>query len=156
MMNVTTEATEKSWAFEREPEVEAQKPVEREYTFSIARGLVHIHGMVHSVADVVSALAGKVRTLADRGPKDYAESEFERGVKAGVQYGGYHESPKNGGSSPWHKAILTIACGVALAGILGGVAMYGKLAAVEANQINQQKQLDNLTQMMLNLTRRGQ
>src|SRR5687767_10844372 len=84
-MTATPEATEKSWAFEREPELEAQKPVEREYTFSIARGLVHIHGMVHSVTDVVSALAGKVRTLADRGPADYAETEFERGVRLGAR-----------------------------------------------------------------------
>lgn len=114
-----------------------------------------LDGMLHRVVEVAGHALDKVRSLADRGPKDYAESEFERGVRTGVRYGGYHEAPKNGGSS-WTKAILTIACGVALAGILGGVAMYGKLAAVEANQVNQQKQLDNLTQMMLNLTRRGQ
>jgi hypothetical protein len=149
-------ATEHHLNFEREPAVEAQKPLWRDVSVSISRNLWSMHAMSHRVLEVLGLVGGRVRSMAERGPDPgYAESDFERGMRAGARYGGYHESHKQGGSS-WTKAILTIACGVALAGILGGVAMYGKLAAVEANQISQQKQLDSLTQMVLNLTRRAQ
>lgn len=93
---MSEQAEEMPLNFEREPEpAEAQKPVWREYTIGIGRNLTVIHGMAHSVMDVVSALAGKVRTLAERGPQDYAESDFERGVKAGSKF----SSPNNYGGN---------------------------------------------------------
>jgi hypothetical protein len=124
---------------EREPE--AQKPVIREYTFSIARGLVHIHGMVHSVADVVSALANKVRTLADRGPKDYVESEFERGVRTGVRYGGYHEKPNGGGGNL--KAVI-IGCTIVLisGGIAGAIAFSNQFSEFRGQVLQWQKSME--------------
>jgi len=133
-MTTTGQAEEAPFlgGMEREP-VETQKPVVREYTFSIARSLVNIHGLVHSVADVVSALAGKVRTLAD-GPIRDPESEYERGMRAGRRHyvnGDAHPREPNGEKRllSWILGVLGALVVIALA---GGFTLYGEFTALKA------------------------
>jgi hypothetical protein len=145
-------------AMEREPEPpETQTPGYHDVTVTldhIGRKVFRIDGMLW---DLFRRFRG-LFSLAERGPNDFAESDFERGMRAGARYGGgYHEAPKqNGGNASWQKWMMTLFGVLAAIGIGGVVGMYGKLSAVAANQESQQKQLDNLTQMVLNLTRRNQ
>lgn len=62
---------------------------------------------------------------------------------------GYHNGSKNG----WEKWMLALAGGLALMGVGGGVMMYGKLSAIEANQGSQQRQLDSLATTVATLRR---
>jgi hypothetical protein len=62
---------------------------------------------------------------------------------------GYREANKNG----WEKWMLALAGGLALMGVGGGVMMYGKLSAIEANQISQQRQLDSLSAIVASVRR---
>jgi hypothetical protein len=87
---VTTNAEEVQFTagFEREPEVEAQKPAYHDVTVTVldswVKKLWRADGFINRMLDSLSVLGGKVRTLADgRGPNDFAESDFERGMKAG-------------------------------------------------------------------------
>jgi hypothetical protein len=134
-----------SAAMDRQPEIaDPQKPVARDYTFSIARGLVNIHGMVHSVADVVSALAGKMRTLADRGPEDYekpVEDMAERVAQIlAKKYAPRHVTYNNGDGGPSHgngekrllKWILGIVGSLFVLAIVGGITLYGEFTALRA------------------------
>lgn len=138
-------------AMEHEPEpVEAQKPVYREYTFSISRSLFRIDGMAHSVMEVVSKLAGKVRSLADpdRAPKDYVESDFERGVRAAsrnVAYNNGDAAPDRGnGEKRLLSWILGVVATLLAGGIFGGVAMYGKLSSIEKGQDGHEQRINRL------------
>lgn len=72
----------------------------------------------------------------DRGPKDYATSEFERGMKAGARYGGYHEAPNNNNL----KAVI-IGCTITLlsAFVLGAWKLSNDSAALRA-EFNEWKQ----------------
>jgi hypothetical protein len=144
-------------AMEREPVHETTIKVGRDL-WSID-GMSHrALGMTHRVLEALGVVQSRALSMADQGPKDYAESDFERGMKAGAKYGGgYNEAPKNDGdSSSWQKWMMALCGALAVIGIGGVVGMYGKLSAVAANQESQQKQLDNLTQMVVNLTRRNQ
>lgn len=65
-----------------------------------------------------------------------------------IEVGGYQE-----GSSAWQKWMMALCGGLALMGIGAVVGMYGKLSAIEANQIMQaqqqsrmQTQIDGLIQ----------
>ncbi len=143
---------------ERDPDAEGEKPGWHDVTVKVGRDLWSLHGMAHAAKEIVSSLAQTVRSVAERGPKDYyEESGYERGVRDGAKLGGYHEAPKNlnGGNSSWQKWMVGLCGTLVTAGVIGIVVMYGKLSAVEANQVSQQKQLDNLTQMLMNLTRRN-
>jgi hypothetical protein len=141
---------------DREPEA-PEIPSHETTVIVDGRDIFRGHGMMWELLQIMRRALG-MASMAERGPKDYdIENDFERGMKAGAQLGGYHEAPKhaNGGNSSWQKWMMTL-CGVlAATGILGVVGMYGKLSAVEANQVAQQKQLDTLTQMLVNLTRRS-
>lgn len=139
-MTQATGAEEAHLDFEREPEpVDAQKPVAREYTFSIAHTLMGIHGLAHSVMDVVSAMAGKVRSVAD-GPLRDPESEYERGVKTGVRYGGYHEAPKGDRNL---KSVI-IGCTIALisGGIVGAIKFSNQFSEFRGQVLQWQKSME--------------
>jgi cell division protein FtsB len=49
--------------------------------------------------------------------------------------------------------LLGIVASLLIASIVGGVAAYGKLSAVEANQASQQRQLDQLASTVATLRR---
>lgn len=84
-----------------------------------------------------------------RPPKDYADNEQDlhnlifEAVRVGAQHGGYHEAPKNG-SNAWQRWMLTLCGGLALAGVIGGIAMFGQLSAIQANQANQSDKIQDL------------
>lgn len=64
-------------------------------------------------------------------------------ARAGAQFGGYHEAPKNG-SNAWQRWMLTLCGGLALAGVIGGIAMFGQLSTIQANQANQSDKIQDL------------
>lgn len=108
----------------------------------------------------LAALKGVIEGLMnteERGPRDYAENERElknlifEAARIGAQNGGYTESPKSGPDA-WAKWMVTVCGMLAVAGIGSAVGMYGKLSAIEANQISQQKQIDYLTQLIVRRT----
>lgn len=84
--------------------------------------------------------------MAERDPhetfSDAPDVDVERLVRLAVRAGiNYREAPK---ADPWTKWMLGV-CGVLTAiGITGAVAMYGKLTAIEANQITQATQVNRL------------
>jgi hypothetical protein len=102
--------------------------------------------------DKARALAVSVRQH-DTGPNPdapYAEvharlNEIERLLDR-HSHGDYHESPKAPkGDKQWTDRILSACVTLALIGIPALILMYGKLEAIQANQLNQQKQLDTLS-----------
>lgn len=117
----------------------------------IGRDLFALHGMVQKVTEQMKA----ARAEDDRGAKDYADNERElrdmlfQAMKLGAS-GGYHEAPK--GEPAWTKWMVTVCGMLAVAGVGSAVGMYGKLSAIEANQISQQKQIDYLTQLIVRRT----
>lgn len=94
-----------------------------------------------------------------RGPDpDYVherdlKSLIYEAAKAGAQFGGYHEAPRNG-SNAWQRWMLSLCGGLALAGSVGGVLMFGKLSAIEVNQVNQSEKIQEL-RLQLNELREG-
>ncbi len=137
------QAEEKPWNFEREPAHDQTVEV-------VAKKLWTLDGMV-------SAVLGKARQAmesraADEAPIDYErENDLERGIRIGRNFG-----PRNngdGGSNAWQKWLVTLSGGLAVMGIGGGIMMYGKLSAIEANQVNQQRQLDQLSATVATLRR---
>lgn len=134
-----TSAEEAPLNFEREPEIaEPQKPLWREYTFVIGRSLFSIQSMAHAAMDAVSALGGKVRSVADRGPDDYAPSGYTQGF-----HDGRKAVPPNMGGVNGSSKILTalVALNTALLIGVGGwlfatVARHDRELAVIACQMS--------------------
>jgi hypothetical protein len=89
-----------------------------------------------------------IRSDKERGPDPDApllgDEDIDRIVRLAIKYGG-HRSYNNGdGSSSWQKWMVTLCGGLALMGIGGGVAVYGKMSALEANQNAQTTQITRL------------
>lgn len=124
-------------AMEREPApVEAQKPVWREAEISVTRGLWRTHAMVHGVLEIVSRLAGRVRSMAEHGPKDYAEDSYAQGFRDGRRQVPPNFGGVNNPESKWSTWILGIV-GVLIAGAVIGLTsamftMTDRMASVEA------------------------
>jgi hypothetical protein len=95
-----------------------------------------------------------IRNEKERGPDPDAPLLGDEDiVRLAIKYGG-HRSYNNGdGSSSWQKWMVTLCGGLALSGVIGGIAMYGKLSAIEANQVSQQRQLDQLAGTVATLRR---
>lgn len=110
---MTTNAEEAPFiaAMEHEPQpMEAQKPLWREAEISVTRGLWRTHAMVHGVLEIVSRLAGKVRSLAERGPGDFEEERgYERGFTAGrKQARKYNNGDDESGIRRWHLVLAVV------------------------------------------------
>lgn len=94
--------------------------------------------------------------LSARGPDpDFTpEDEVERmarliareAARSVVEVGTYNEG--GGGGSKW---LLTVFGGLAAAGVIATVGMYGKLSAIEANQAYQQQQITEIKQQLNDL-----
>ena len=107
----------------------------------------------HDIDTKIRHVIDKAQELAlkavGREPRDYADNEQDlrnllfEAVKVGAQHGGYHEAPKNG-SNAWQRWMLTLCGGLALAGVIGGIAMFGQLSAIQANQANQSDKIQDL------------
>jgi cell division protein FtsB len=92
-------------------------------------------------------------------PKDYDAADEDLRIlmrviastigKKDVQIG-YSESGVEKRMLTW---LLGIVASLLIASIVGGVAAYGKLSAVEANQASQQRQLDQLSSTVATLRR---
>lgn len=87
-----------------------------------------------------------VRGDRERGPDPDApllgDKDIDRIVRMAIKYG---RQPHYSNGDSWNKWLITLCGGLALSGIVGAVLMYGKLSAIEANQISQQRQLDQLS-----------
>lgn len=116
----------------------------------IAREVANIEKKMHE------HIAAVMQERTDRPAKDYEENERDlkdmlfQAMKLGAS-GGYHEAPKQGPDA-WTKWLVTVCGMLAVAGVGSAIGMYGKLAAIEANQINQQKQIDYLIQIVVRRT----
>jgi hypothetical protein len=53
-----------------------------------------------------------------------------------------HQNHEKAEGTTWEKWIVTLCGGLILISIPAAVVMYGKLSAIEANQINQQRQIE--------------
>lgn len=111
------------------------------------------------MSDLYDRLVGVIKGLShwsDRGPEDFEKNQrdlenllasaIREGVRRShVQIGSYNEG--GGGNSSWQKWMLTLLGTLAVAGIVGGVAMYGKLSSLDAkvesvqNQVNDVKRI---------------
>lgn len=94
------------------------------------------------------------RSEKEHGPApDYpllGDEDIDRIVRMAIKYG---RQPHFTNGDSWNKWMVTLCGGLALAGIVGGVLMFGKLSAIEANQINQQHQLDQMSSTVATLRR---
>lgn len=144
------------WGFQHEPEA----PKVTQTFYDKVKEWFRSDGRLMRALEGIEELLPKLRTLSERGPQDYESNERElrhlifEAVRVGAQNGSYNEAPK--GDSQWTKWMVTVVGMLAVAGIGSAVGMYGKLSAIEANQISQQKQIDYLTQIVVDLTRRPQ
>lgn len=68
----------------------------------------------------------------------------EAAARATVNVQGYRESRDDS----WQRWILGICAGAVLAGIVGGVVMYGKLAAYDQRFSNIEQQLQDLKRLV--------
>ena len=104
--------------------------------------------------------------LDDDGPRDYPRWEDERRVlikiikdKYGTSSGGNYT--EGGGERGILKWLLGIAASLLVVSVVGGISMYGRLSAIEANQSAQaqqqsrmQNQIDQLAQSVQSIARR--
>jgi len=111
----------------------------------------------------VGELLDRVQALTERMPdKDRDRRDLEdliyRAAKAGAEYGGYREAPREPrerGPS-WKERILTICGTLVVIGIPSLILMYGQLSALKSMQdaqqlqiAHQQAQIDQLTQFVM-------
>ena len=108
----------------------------------VARKLAGIEFRIHGLTE-------RVRNWMDNrrdprfGPSDYVDEEAEnrlvRALAQAIRIGTYNEG---GGGPQWQqKVILAVTSGLLLAGICGGIVMYGEMKVIEANQNNSAKQM---------------
>lgn len=143
---------------EHEPEpVEAQKPVWRDVHISTARNLFQTHSMSHSVRDIVHSvlelvtrLAARMKSVTDRGPNDFEQPEDESTEQMAERvariiarrYGAPRHTAYNNGDTgdsgrgngekkllSWILGILSALVVIALA---GGFTLYGEFTALKA------------------------
>lgn len=84
--------------------------------------------------------------MAERDPhetlSDAPDVDVERLVRLAVRAGiHYQEAPK---ADPWTKWMLGACGALAVAAIISGVGMFGKLSAIEANQNAQARDIGRL------------
>jgi hypothetical protein len=121
---------------ERKPEAVPEEPGWHETKVTVdGRKLFQGDGMMWQLLRKIRLA---LTMVAERGPEDYeAESDYERGMRAGARFGGYHEAPKNENNL---KAVI-IGCTVTLlsAFVLGAWKLSNDSAALRA-EFNEWKQ----------------
>jgi hypothetical protein len=107
------------------------------------RKLFRADGML---AELIRKIRLAMGMLPEQGPKDYAESDFERGVRMGSRrtiYANGDAREPNG-----EKRLLTWILGVLGLLLVGGVgsvvAMYGKLSSIEKGQEGHEQRINRL------------
>lgn len=141
MTTATGAEDEKPWGFEREseaPQPEAEKWHEARVTVK-AGDLFRGDGMMWALLRKIGLAMGMV-SQADRGPQDYVESDFERGVRAGARHGGYREAPKGDGNL---KAVI-IGCTIVLVsgGIIGAITFSNQFSEFRGQVLQWQKSME--------------
>lgn len=120
---------------ERQP-----RPASRGPTVTVnARDLFRGDGMMWELLHKIRLALG-MASMADHGPDDYEhdrESEYERGMRAGARYGGYHEAPKN--ENNLKAVIIGCTCTLLSAFVLGAWKLSNDSAALRA-EFNEWKQ----------------
>lgn len=129
------------------------EPVTGDTPAETAKFKFWLDGKFHAL---MAALHALMAALSARGPDpDFrSEDEIERvarliareAARSAVEVGTYNEG--GGGGQKW---LLTVCGGLAVAGIITTVGMYGKLAAIEANQTYQQQQITEIKQQLNDL-----
>ena len=120
-------------------------------TLALGKWVFTLGGVVHDLKDVLKRFQEAMKHWSDRGPEDFEKNERdlrdllasavrEGARRANVQFGSYNE----GGGSSWNKWIVPGLVTLAVMGVGGGILMFGKLSAIEANQINQGQQITEL------------
>lgn len=105
--------------------------------------------------------------LDERGPRDYPAWDDERRILINIirkqtdRSGGGNYIEGGNGEKGLLKWLLGIAASLLVVSVVGGISMYGRLSAIEANQSAQaqqatrmQGQIDQLADSVQNLARR--
>ena len=104
--------------------------------------------------------------LEERGPRDYPPWDDERRILVNIirrqtERGGGGNYTESGGDKALLKWLLGLSASLVVVSVVGGISLYGKVAAIEANQNTQaqqanrmQNQIDQLAQSVQTLTRR--
>lgn len=109
-----------------------------------------MHDVYERAAKVFVDIKAWMAHWNDRGPEDFEKNQRdlesllasavrEGARRANVQFGSYNE-----GGGSWGKWIVPGLVTLAVMGVGGGILMFGKLSAIEANQINQGLQISEL------------
>jgi hypothetical protein len=138
-------ALEMPWNFEREPKKLHETVVK------VARDVFELSGLVERVLGSLKSRA------AEQPPSDY-ERDDDDDVRRLVSIierlsdrppsNDYNERPGKEKETSWTERILSACVTLVVIGIPALILMYGKLQVIEANQNNQQKQIDELKQMV--------
>lgn len=133
--------------------MEKEPPGVCETTVTVGRKLFRLDGMVDRLLEKARMAMGM--SDPERGPADYDAFADERRFYQALlrERNGGSRNNGDGGSTAWQKWLVTLCGGLALMGVGGGIVMYGKLSAIEANQVSQQRQLDQLAGTVANLRR---
>ena len=115
-----------------------------ETTITVGRKLFRLDGMVDRLLEKARMAMGM--SAPERGPADYDAFADERRFYQALLRERNGGSRNNGdsGSTAWQKWLVTLCGGLALMGIGGGIAVYGKMSALEANQNAQTTQITRL------------
>jgi hypothetical protein len=95
----------------------------------------------------------------ERGPRDYPPWDDERRILINIirrqteKAGGGNYTEGSGGDKTLLKWLLGLSATLVAVSIVGGVSLYGKVSAIEANQVSQQRQLDQLANTVATLRR---
>jgi hypothetical protein len=105
--------------------------------------------------------------LDERGPRDYSPWDDERRVLVNIirkqteRGGGGNYTEGGNGEKGLLKWLLGIAASLLVVSVVGGISMYGRLSAIEANQSAQaaqqsrmQNQIDQLADSVQTIARR--
>jgi len=158
-MTTTDAQEEHPWGFEHRPEDESTLTRWRFDVLNekIEQTTVHVKDAAKAA---MLGLKAAMAQLGARGPDPDCDAQGDEDmrtlIKAFVDMARYAKRPNysNGdGNNAWQKWLVTLCGGLALMGVGGGIVMYGKLSAIEANQVSQQRQLDQLAGTVATLRR---
>lgn len=135
MTNAQTEEVPLNYERQPKDEVPEQKPVWRDVTINITRSLWTMHGMAHRVLEILGLVGLQAKSLAERGPEDFAETSYARGLRDGAR----NAAPRNYGGvngNGWATWVLGIVGVLIAASVLGLTSamftMSQKVASLEA------------------------
>jgi hypothetical protein len=134
-----SQAEEAPWNFHRPDEPVIATPAYHDVTVTVLDSWMkkfwRADGFINRMLDSLGALGGKVRSMPERGPDDYAETSYQRGVRDGAR----HAAPRNFGGvngNGWATWVLGIVGVLIAASVLGLTSamftMSQKVASLEA------------------------